>query len=161
MKCLICENALIYVHNIHCYDPKSTFSHWNFVIHHDFVMCHPVHLWHCVKDIHTENISIEENLQKSQFFSTNTVKKIKAVGLLMDNFNYIYIPLMINIYPPAKPKAVSAYKVNWYCFLALCDNIYYLDDYLQIAYYCCWSESLQTCTFSFYTVRQTNYTENT
>ena len=43
MKCLICENALIYGHNIRCYDPKSTFSHENFVIHHDFVMCHPVH----------------------------------------------------------------------------------------------------------------------
>ena len=27
MKCLICANALIYVYNIRCYDPKSTFLH--------------------------------------------------------------------------------------------------------------------------------------
>ena len=63
----------------------------------------------------------------------------------MDNLIYIDIPLMINICRSSKPKAVSAYKVNWYCFLALYDNIYYLDDYLQVAYYCCWSESSQTC----------------
>ena len=31
------------------------------------------------------------------------------------------------------------------------DNIYYLDDYVQVAYYCCWNQSSQTCTFSFYT----------
>ena len=72
----------------------------------------------------------------------------------MDNFNYIDTPLIINIYRSAKPKAVSAYKVNWYCILSLCDNIYYLDGYLQVSYYCCWSESSQTCTFSFYTVGQ-------
>ena len=68
---------------------------------------------------------------------------------------------MINLYRSAKPKTVSAYKVNWYCFLALYDNIYYLDDYLLVAYCRCWSESSQTCTFSLYTVRQKNYTENT
>ena len=72
----------------------------------------------------------------------------------MDNFNYIDIPSMLNIHRSAKPKAVSAYNVNWYCFLALCDNIYYLDDYLQVAYCCCWSESSQTCTFSFYTEKK-------
>ena len=27
MKCLLCKNVLIYVHNIRCYDPKSTLSH--------------------------------------------------------------------------------------------------------------------------------------
>ena len=53
----------------------------------------------------------------------------------MGNFNYIDIPLMINIHRSAKPKAISDYKVNWYCFLALYDNIYHLDDYLQVAYY--------------------------
>ena len=42
---------------------------------------------------------------------TNTGKKIKAV--LMDNFNYIDIPLMINICRSAKPTAVSAYKLKW------------------------------------------------
>ena len=49
---------------------------------------------------------------KKKKISTNrpTVKKIKAV--LMDNFNYIDIPLMINIYRSAKLKALSAYKVN-------------------------------------------------
>ena len=42
--------------------------------------------------------------------------------------------------------------------LALCDDIYYLDHaYLQVAYYCCWSESSQTCDFVYKKI----YTENT
>ena len=63
-----------------------------------------------MQDIHTDNISMDDNLQGNRFFSTNTVMKIKAV--FMDIFNYIDIPLMINIYRSAKPEAVSAYKEN-------------------------------------------------
>ena len=53
---------------------------------------------------------MDDNLQGNNFFSINTVKKIKAV--LMGIFNYIDIPLMINIYRSAKPEAVSAHKEN-------------------------------------------------
>ena len=42
--------------------------------------------------------------QSNKKFSTNNVKKIKAV--LKDNSNYIDIPLMINLYR-------SAHKILW------------------------------------------------
>ena len=67
----------------------------------------------------------------TNFFSTNTVKKIKAV--LMDIFNYIDIPSMINIYRSAKQYLLT--KKTDTAFW-LCAIIYItIGDYLQVAYY--------------------------
>ena len=53
MKCLICENDLIYVHNVMIPNPLS----------------HTKILWAimvllCVQDIHIDNIGFDDNVQK-------------------------------------------------------------------------------------------------
>ena len=70
---------------------------------------------------------------------------------------------MINIYRSAKPEAVYATKKTNTAFW-LCAIIYItIGDHLQVAYYLITVAGVNhhRCTFSFYTVRQKNYTENT